>query len=509
MKTGSGRGRGWTRREALKLGAVAAGAAAVGCGDDGVPPGLLDDAAVGGSPDAGALPFDAAIDPPDAAAPPVDAATSDATETGADAGPAPTADELLAPIDTFVVLCMENRSYDHYLGARSMLEALGGDGLTPLMKNTTAGGLDIFVHALQNFTPADPPHSWDPVHTQWNNGAMDGFVAAHAGASQADVMGYHVRADVPVSWGMADAFTSCDRWFSSVLGPTWPNRLYLHGASSNGVKANAPALGFQSVFQRLTDAGKTHLNYFSDIAWAVGGYLKFGGNATIETFFTAAAAGTLPNYSLIDPGFFGAGANDDHPAHDVRLGQAFIASVYAALRASPQWNRCMLVVTYDEHGGFFDHVPPPETIDERADFRRLGVRVPSLVAGPFVRRGQVVSTTFEHSTIVSTLTRRFGLEPLNARATATADLSSCIDPALLGNPQPGPALPMAPPVNLTALRRLDIQLRAAGRPHSHGELWDLAEAGRIPRHLDRRDRSLQIAEHWLRVGERLGAVDLR
>jgi phospholipase C len=507
MRQGSGSGPlGFTRREALKVGATIAGAAAVGCGSDA--PGVAGDDAA--SPPAA----DASVPTPDAGS--IDATTIDASAPDApppdaalppDAAP-PTADELLAPIDTFVVLCMENRSFDHYLGARKLMEGLAGDGLSATMRNPDVNGLDVMVHRLANFRPNDPAHDWTSVHNQWNQGAMDGFVRAHAGASAADVMGYYAREDLPVTWAMADAFTTCDRYFSSVLGPTWPNRLYLHGATSMGATGNLPVQNFVSLFSRVLAAGKTQKNYFSDIAWAVGGYLNLVGNASMQQFFTDAQQGALPSFSIVDPGFFGAGANDDHPAHDVRLGQAFIASVYAALRQSPQWNRCMLIVTYDEHGGFFDHVPPPECVDERPDFTRLGVRVPTLVAGPYVRRNQVVSTVFEHSSIVSTITRRFGLEPLNMRAAAAADLSSCIDPALLGNPQPGPALPAPPPVNLTALREVDRHLRGV-RPESHVELWDMAEAGLIPRHLDRRDRSLETALAWLHEGERLGAVNLR
>ena len=429
MRIGSGRG-GFTRREALKVGAVVAGAAAIGCSDDGAPPGI-----VGG--DGGSPP------PPIDGGSSVDAGTIDATQP--DAPPPLTPEQLLAPIDTFVVLCMENRSFDHYLGARKLIEGIACDGLDASMRNPDPDGLDVLVHPMTDFTPADPPHSWAQVHNQWNNGAMDGFVKAHAGSSQHQVMGYHVRADLPVMYGMADAFTTCDRWFCSVLGPTWPNRYYLHGATSKGVKNNSGAQGFVSLFSRVAAAGKTQMNYFSDVAWAVGGYAKYNDNRTIQNFFVDAANGALPNFSIVDPGFFFGAANDDHPSHDVRLGQALIGSVYAALRQSPQWNRCMLVVTYDEHGGFYDHVAPPECVDDYPDFRRMGMRVPSLVAGPYVKRGQVVSTTFEHSSISATITRRFGLEPLNARAMAAADLSSCIDPAFLDNPQPGPELPPAPP----------------------------------------------------------------
>jgi phospholipase C len=140
----------------------------------------------------------------------------------ADAPPAPSLSdaERLSAIDTVVVLCMENRSFDHYLGARSLIEGRPVDGLTAAMKNPSRDGQDVFVNLLDRYGTVDPPHDWDPVHRQWNRGAMDGFAREFAGLPAADVMGYYGRDGVPVLWGMADHFVTCDRWFSSVLGPT-------------------------------------------------------------------------------------------------------------------------------------------------------------------------------------------------------------------------------------------------------------------------------------------------
>jgi phospholipase C len=498
---------GVSRRDVLKLGA--AGAVLAACGDDAAPGGA--DAAAtpdGGAPPDAPVAADAAL--PDAPAPMIDAGVDAAPPDGAPPdAPVLSPTELLGAVDTIVVLMMENRSFDHYLGSLKLLEGRAVDGLELTMSNPSSSGSLVLVHQLDDFTPDDPPHSWDPVHAQWNGGAMDGFVKAHAGASEADVMGYHVRSQLPVTYAMADAFTVCDRWFCSVLGPTWPNRFYLHGATSNGQRSNLPVPGFTSIFHRLDDAGIGNKNYYADLAWAAGGYFKLNGLANLQSFFDDAAAGTLPPFSIVDPAFFGAGANDDHPDHDVRLGQAFIASVYAALRASPKAATTMLVVTYDEHGGFFDHVPPPTCVDDQPDFRQLGVRVPTIVCGGPVRRGAIVSTTFEHSSVAATATLRWGLQPLNARAGAAADLSPCIDPALVGAPPPWPELPPPPVISLTKLRALDARLRAEPRPpRSHRELWDLAEAGRIPRALDRRATSLATAEMWLREGARLGALRL-
>ena len=413
--------------------------------------------------------------------------------------------ELLSHIDTFVVLCMENRSFDHYLGALSLLEGRADvRGLAGTESNPTSDGRPIAVHELSSFTSKDPPHDWDAVHEQWNGGLNDGFVRSYSSDHASEVMGYYTRQHLPVLYALADAGVVCNHWYSSVLGPTWPNRYYLHGGTAHGRKRNLPPIaGFRSVFEDLDDAGISHTNYFHDVAWASGGYYKLSGLDGIEKFFDHARDGTLPSYCLIDPKFIGPGANDDHPSHDVRLGQALIGSVVAALAQSPQWERCLFALTYDEHGGFFDHIAPPVTVDERPEFGQLGIRVPAVVVGPTVRRGCATSEVLEHTSVVSTLTRRFDLEPLNERVAAAGDLSACIDPARIGDPLPPPEIPT-----------LDISLgqiadRAnAATYHEHHELAEALAARPIPGHLDRRGRDLEITRLWLEAAERVGAARL-
>jgi phospholipase C len=264
-------------------------------------------------------------------------------------------------------------------------------------------------------------------------------------------------------------------------------------------------VGFTSGFNLLDDAGISNVNYYHDLPWCSGGYFKLGGLAGIDAFFADAQAGALPAFSIIDPHFFGDGANDDHPDHNIQLGQVLIGAVYNALAQSPQWGQCLLVITYDEHGGFFDHVPPPAKVDEDPEFSQLGFRVPSIVTGPFARRGCVVSTPFEHVSVARTLRTRFGIPSLNAREAATNDLSSCIDPAFFGRPQPPVVLP-AVQLSMSALRAW-----AARRPRriEHPELWEAAERGIIPRHLDRRREGDAIFRRVLANAERLGAVRIR
>lgn len=471
-----------TRREVLA--GIGAAAAAAACGGERA--GDVD-ASAGSDSDVGS---DAEIDAP-----------ANACVTSSSMTP----EQLLAHVETIVVLCMENRSFDHYLGSLKLVEGrVDIDGLVGTEVNYTANNIAVPVHQLDDFTPEDPPHGWDACHAQWNNGANDGFVKEHEGSSEADVMGYHVRAQLPVTYALADAGVVCNRWFAGCLGPTWPNRFYLHGATSRGIKTNVPALGYRGIFHALADANITGTNYYSDVAWATGGYGKLTGVATIEKFFEDAGAGMLPPFAIIDPAFAGGGANDDHPDHDVRLGQALISTVAAAIAHSPQWDRCLLVITYDEHGGFHDHVPPPATVDANADFQRLGFRVPTIVIGPTVRRGCAIDDQLEHSSVPATVTRRHNLTPLNERASQVKDLSVCIDPSRIGNPLPPPVVPAMTVSRSAVLARQEAARRT--QQVSHPELMAAIDAMKLPPSIDRRAETDAIALRVLAWGERLGAI---
>jgi phospholipase C len=358
--------------------------------------------------------------------------------------------ELLAGIDHIVVVMMENRSFDHYFGSMSLLEGLPVAGLLGDERNATIGGEQIDVFNLDHFVSMeDPPHGWDASRTQWNSGANDGFVRAfqQKGASELrEVMGYYARAQLPVFYALADEYVLCDRWFASVMGPTWPNRFFLHLASSDGNKSNEAILSeLPSIFSRCMDKGVSAKYYASNLPFPI----VYGANgadpfmATAADFFDDAAVGDLPAFSMVEPTLTAVQVigDDDHAPADVQDGQGFLATVYKTLAASPNWARTLLVITYDEHGGFFDHVSPPMVEDERPEFKQLGFRVPSVVVGAQVRRGCANGIVLEHASVAATVTRRFGLEPLNLRAAMANDLSSCIDPALINAPRPPISLP--------------------------------------------------------------------
>jgi phospholipase C len=356
--------------------------------------------------------------------------TADAGKDGSDA----------VGITTYVYMMMENRSYDHFFGARSMApENKRGDGLpTP----TTFSNPDINGVAVTSFTPdknslcaLDPPHGWDASRVQWNSGANDGFLRAHQMDHSNDPtarqpMQYLVRSDVPVSWALADAYATADRWFCAVMGPTWPNRFYWHAASSQGLMVNTlPPGGLTgpSIFHRLDAKGIPWMYYYGNIAVpSVYKGLDISRMQSFEHFLLDARTGELPPVVYIDPSF---NNNDDHPPVHPINGQELIASVYNALATSPQWKNCLLVITYDEHGGFFDHVSPPKTVDDLAaqGFDQLGFRVPTLVAGPYVKQGYVRSVQYEHCSALRELELAFSLEPINQRTVAAHDLSDFID----------------------------------------------------------------------------------
>lgn len=502
------------------MGAVL-GAAAVGCGDDAAGGGTGDgtgssdgaDASTTGTPGGTTEQADGSGT----------TTTADGSSSGAEESTTGepvdecehdgslTPEQLLAEIDTIVVVMMENRSFDHYFGSATFLEELAVNGLTGRETNPRIDGTPVQVFPMANLQPADPPHGWDASHLQYNLGANDGFVIQHElgePESYAEVMGYYVRSQLPITYALADEYVLCDSWYASVMGPTWPNRFFLHAATSGGTTSNVPTPGLTTLWDRLADAGVSHANYYSDLPWIWGGLANPlpGFTEPIDEFFAAAQAGTLPSFCIVDPNFGvlpgGEGGNDDHPSHDVSLGQIFLASVYQALAQSPQWGRCLLIITYDEHGGFHDHVPPPTTTDERPEFQQLGFRVPSLVIGPFVRRGCIDSTQLEHVSVISTVTKRFGLAPLNERVSVTADVSSTINPAYFGAPREPAPIPQL---------SISVSEVLAKRGTGQEELLAMVQRGEIPLPADRRHpgASRDVALRMLDHASRLGVVKLR
>jgi phospholipase C len=372
--------------------------------------------------------------------------------------------EALDEIEHVVVLMLENRSFNHMLGYLS-LEADGPDvdGLRDGMANTHEGrSYPVFRLTETAFTKAqDPCHSGACVDEQLadgNSGFASNYIRTRLDATSAEpvvVMGYYDGRQLPIYDFLARRFCVCDRWFCSVRGATFPNRLYAVAGRAAGSRDNAspPVYHLPAFVRRLDAAGATwrwYTHEFFATIWAVDrDYLPktfdnvrpFSSPFSFADFFSAARAGTLPNVAWIDPNFVdvggAVGSNDDHPPSDVRAGQDLVLRIFNALVRSPAWERTLLVITYDEHGGFFDHVEPPSADDEdpRPEFHAYGPRVPAIVVSPRLRTS-VSHEVFDHTSIIKTCLVRFCrneerlIPDLGARVRAANHLGLLLDKAV-------------------------------------------------------------------------------
>ncbi len=337
------------------------------------------------------------------------------------------------PIDTFVVLMMENRSFDHYFGWHP-----DADSRNKGLSYVDGEGRRVKTHRLapdfQGCGHPDPDHSWDGGRFQYNRGKMDGFAKGNKEGTGSDefAVGYYGKRDIPFIPHAADAFTLYDRYFCSIMASTYPNRHYQWSAQSGGQKTNeipADTLGnqWETIFDRAHANGVSALYFASDLPFAaLYGQRGVRWTRRIEEFYARAATGTLPNICFVDPPFKDGGGGDgtsadEHPLGDIRLGQAFMSDVVHAFMESPQYKRGAMFVNYDEWGGFFEHVEPRFVPDSRAsrklsqNFGMTGFRVPGVVVSPFTRGGRVSHRTVTHESILKLISYRFRLGHLNRR----------------------------------------------------------------------------------------------
>ena len=376
-------------------------------------------------------------------------------------------DDSIAALDEIehvVVLMLENRSFDHMLGYLGLEEeGVDVDGLQEGMANERGGhSYPIFRLERTAFTKGqDPCHSGACVDEQLageNGGFAANYIRTRTDPGSAEpvvVMGYYDGEHLPIYDYLARRYCVCDRWFCSLRGPTFPNRLYAVAGRAAGSRDNAspPVYRLPAFVRHLDVAGASWRWYTHELfasIWAIDrDYLAktfdnvrpFSSPFSFADFFSAARAGTLPNVAWIDPNFVdvggAVGSNDDHPPSDVRAGQELVLRIFNALSRSPAWERTLLLVTYDEHGGFFDHVPPPSAPDDdpRPEFHAYGPRVPAIVVSPRVRVG-VSHDVFDHTSIIKTCLARFcrregGLIPdMGARVRAANHLGAVLDKAV-------------------------------------------------------------------------------
>ena len=447
----------------------------------------------------------------------------------------PAGTDLLPDIRHIVVLMMENHSYDSYLGTL----AGRGDGLAP-----GPGGLPSAVNKRQNGeavpigqapgpvqVTATPTQSWHASHIQWNDGGCDGFVrSVEATAPKADAtvpMRYWSEADLPFYHGLARTFPVADRWFCSCLGPTFPNRRFLLAGTAHGLIDDLPFCMVDyppagTIFDMLERFGISWVNYHNvtpakvvlkrllgtpglvalrrlaslgrwlpPLVSRVKGNKSFTADLyplglrrclrhlrTCEQFFSDADNGTLPAFSIVDPDF--SSFSEENP-QDIRKGESFAAEVINRVIHGKGWPSTLLIWTYDEHGGYYDHVPPPaaeppddirgrsvlympgwlraclrpffgsfiaeiEAVDAGPrGFDRYGFRVPAVIVSPYARPGYVCSEVLDHTSVLKLVEQKWNLPPLTRRDAAAASPLAALDltgpPAFLDPPElPPPAL---------------------------------------------------------------------
>lgn len=370
----------------------------------------------------------------------------------------PLAADLAAvdPIKHVVVLMLENQSFDRVLGGMSRINPqIEGVRDQKPYTNSGEGGQPVEQAARHDYVIArDLDHEHEAVLQQIAGGDMSGFVKSFlarypdaTGDELAQVMGYFPFGDtaaddaLPAIHQLAREFAVCDHWFSAMPGPTWQNRFFAHSSTSLG-HTQMPSLRSvgglrfyyqETIFDRLSDAGISWRIFHDGVPQSIvltrllTRFLTWRGYDDMDDFFelTKGPADQFPAYSFIEPAYFGRQENDQHPPADMRDGEALIASVYNALRAKKElWESCLLVVLYDEHGGFFDHVNPPATVPPDAHthewaFDRLGVRVPAILVSPWVDKG-VIKTVFDHTSLLRYLCDKWDLPPLGQRMQAQA-----------------------------------------------------------------------------------------
>ena len=345
------------------------------------------------------------------------------------------------PIDHIIVIMMENRSFDHYF---SKLPEYGQPDVA--VASPTDWNLDQAGERLERFHDSlycvqDPAHGWSAAWRQFNEGKMDGFVVSSSGSAATAAMGYLDDTDLPFYYDLANTVAISDHYFASILAPTWPNRQYLYGASSHGLTSNKFPGDVPSIFTTLSEHNVDYMVYRSNLATAT----MYGASwldetdgcltdedpchvARIEDALRDIKSGTLPPVSFIEPEF----ATDftrtsEHPPGNVQLGQHFVWELVDAVTKSPDWASTALFITYDENGGFYDHMPPPSACDpgdqgpkEENDaaigaFDRLGFRVPLMVVSPYAKKHYVSHEVYDHTSILRFIQARHGLPAFTAR----------------------------------------------------------------------------------------------
>ncbi len=325
-----------------------------------------------------------------------------------------------------VVVTMENRSFDHLLGWLP-----GADGMQAGLTFEDAAGVSHSTHALapdfQGCGFKEPDHSYEGGRVEYDSGACDGWMLVNDAYS----LGYYTQPDLAFLGRAAPYWTVCDRYFAAVMAPTYPNRFYQHCGVTDRVDDALALTTLPTIWDRLAAAGLRGRYYAGDLPFlGLWGTKYLGITRPYIEFLFDCALGTLPEVAFVDPPFLGASngtSSDDEPFGDIRAGEAFLAQIYQAIRSSPAWCSTVLVITFDEWGGFFDHVPPGEAPDVDPALALRGFRVPCIVISPWARRGYIATGTYDHTSVLRMIEWRWGLAPLSVRDASANNLAEVLD----------------------------------------------------------------------------------
>jgi phospholipase C len=319
---------------------------------------------------------------------------------------------MSTPIRHVIVCCQENHSFDCYFGSYSGLPA--GYGIPPGYTQPDGQGGTVAPFHFTNLMSdgIDPAHTWAATHAEWDNGKMDGFYTTNGKTA----LGFYEAADLPYYYSLLSSFTLCANYFCGALTETYPNRLVLYAGTSGGNTGNKiknGTLTYPCVLDLLLAHNVTFKNYnfhckdnYSSLAlfknWASGGPNNEL-NQSQAQFIADCTSNTLPQVSFITE----APPYDEHPAANVQTGMKMIESIVTAVQQSAAWQSTAILITYDEAGGFFDHVAPPQL-----DAYGPGMRVPMLVVSPHAKPGHVDTTLSDHSSVLKFIETVFGLPTL-------------------------------------------------------------------------------------------------
>jgi len=376
-------------------------------------------------------------------------------------------------IKHIVVVMMENRSFDHFLGWLP-----NANGMQAGLSYQDVDGVSHPTHELApDWTGCgfnDPDHSYSGGRVEVDNGLMDGFLKTATADEYA--IGYYQEADNQFFPQFARNFTTCDMYFPSILAPTFPNRVFQLCGQTDRLDDSVSLCSYRTIFDHCLAAGVSTGYYYGNVPFlALFPIDSLLFSHPLATFLTDCARGRLPAVSFVDPSFtiLVNTGNDNHPESDIRNGDAFLAKVYQAVATSPEWASTVLVMNYDEWGGFFDHVAPPRALAPNSTDTDLvngkallGCRCPCIVASPWTvgtpANPVVNHLVFDHTSVLKMIESVFGVAPLAARETSS-DVGNLLSVVNLENsPQPAPALPQPQPVTPQTICASGITSSIAG-----------------------------------------------